>query len=117
MARTNIEGARLRRAVQEDAETNLVEYLTTGAGPITISPNSPPLLAFDPGVAAVNIVFYTPVPPQAAPMYYIVNRAAATGTLVLKQPDGSTTFATIATAGKIGIALWDGVTWRGSSLP
>jgi hypothetical protein len=75
------------------------------------------LLSFDPGVAAVNVVFYTPSPAAVCPMYMIVNRATATGTLVLKQPDGSTTFATIATAGKIGIAVWDGATWRGSSLP
>lgn len=115
--RNNIEGARLRKTVQEDAEGNLIQYITTGAGPITITPNSPPVLSFDPATAAVNVVFYTPAPGAVAPMYFIVNRAAATGTLVLKQPDGSTTFATIATAGKMGIALWDGATWRGSSLP
>lgn len=117
MARTNIEGARLRKTVQEDAEGNLVQYLTTGAGPITLTPNSPPVLSFDPGVAAVNVVMYTPAPAAVAPMYVIINRAAATGTLVMKQPDGSTTFATIATAGKIGLVVWDGVTWRGTSLP
>jgi hypothetical protein len=115
--RSNIEGVRMRKTVQEDAESNLVQYMTTGAGPITITPNSPPILSFDPGVAAVNVVFYTPNPAQVCPMYTIINRAAATGTLVLKQADGSTTFATVATDGKIGVAVWDGATWRGSSLP
>jgi len=117
MARSNIEGVRMRKTVQEDAEGNLIQYMTTGAGPITINPNMPPILSFDPGVAAVNVVFYTPAPTVVSPMYVIINRAGATGTLVLKQADGSTTFATIATAGKIGIAVWDGALWRGSSLP
>src|SRR5215469_3845135 len=113
MARENIEGARLRRTVQEDAEGGLMQFMATGAGPITLTANSPPILSFDPGVAAVNVVFYTPIPAAVSPMYIIINRAAATGTLVLKQADGSTTFATIATAGKIGIAVWDGALWRG----
>ena len=117
MPRSNIEGARFRRTVQEDAEGNLMQIMATGAGPITLSPNSPPVLSFDPGVAAVNVVFYTPAPGAVSPMYFIINRAGATGTLVLKQSDGATTFATIATAGKIGIAMWDGTIWRGSSLP
>jgi len=117
MARENIEGARLRKTVQEDAEGGLIQYMTTGAGPITLNANSPPILSFDPGVAAVNVVFYAPSPTAVSPMYIIINRAAATGTLVLKQSDGSTTFATVATAGKIGLAVWDGVIWRGTSLP
>jgi hypothetical protein len=49
-------------------------------------------------------------------MYMLVNRAAATGTLVVKQTDGTTTAATIA-AGKMGILLWNGVNWSASSLP
>jgi len=115
--RSNVEGVRMRKTVQEDAEGGLMQIMTTGAGPITLNANSPPVLSFDPGVAAVNVVFYTPSPAAVSPMYIIINRAAATGTLVLKQADGSTTFATIATAGKIGIAVWDGALWRGSSLP
>lgn len=117
MARANIEGARLRKTVQEDAEGNLMQIMTTGAGPITLTANSPPVLSFDPATSAVNVVMYTPVPASVSPMHFIINRAAATGTLVMKQPDGSTTFATIATAGKIGIVMWDGALWKGSSLP
>ena len=120
--RSNVEGIRMRRTVQEDAEGNLMQYIATGAGPITLTPNSPPVLSFDPGVAAVNVVMYTPVPAAVSPMYIIVNRAAATGTLVIKQADGATTAGTIA-VGKIGIIVWDGTTtgntvgWRASSLP
>jgi hypothetical protein len=105
--RSNIEGARMRKTVQEDAETNIVQYLTTGAGPITITQNSPGVLSFDPATSAVNVVMYVPVPSNVSVQHTIINRAAATGTLVVKQADGSTTAGTIA-VGKPGIAVWNG---------
>jgi len=113
--RDNIEGARLRKVVQEDAETNLLSMQTV-SGTYTVTPNHPPTISLDPGVAAINVVMYTPNPASISPAYNIINRAAATGTLVVKQADGSTTVFTCA-VGKIGIVMWDGVTWRGSSLP
>jgi hypothetical protein len=113
--RDNIEGARLRRTVQEDAETNLMQVQATTTA-FTLSVNSPPVISIDPGVSAVNITMYAPVPPNLSPQYLIINRAAATGTLVIKQTDGSTTAATIA-VGKMGIVAWDGTAWRASSLP
>jgi hypothetical protein len=117
--RSNIEGVRMRRTLQEDAETSLMQF-GPAAATVTLGPNSPPVISLDPGVAAINVVMYAPgattFPAQISPMYTIINRAAATGTLVMKQSDGSTTFATIA-VGKMGIVAWDGVVWRGSSLP
>jgi hypothetical protein len=113
--RDNIEGARLRKVVQEDGESNLMS-LQTVAGTYTVTPNHPPVISLDPGVAAINTVMYAPSPAQISPQYWIINRAAATGTLVVKQSDGSTTVFTVA-VGKIGIVMWDGILWRGSSLP
>lgn len=113
--RDNIEGARLRKVVQEDGETNLMSLQTVTAT-FTVTPNHPPVISLDPGTSAINVVMYTPSPAQISPQYWIINRAAATGTLVVKQADGSTTVFTVA-VGKIGIVMWDGVTWRGSSLP
>lgn len=121
MARSMIEGARLRRVVQEDAEENLMQYQAT-TSTVTLNQNSPPVISIDPSTSAVNVVMYTPSPTSVSPFYIIINRAAATGTLVIKQADGSTTVATVA-VGKVGIVVWDGTTtstavgWRGSSLP
>jgi hypothetical protein len=112
---SRLDNARVRRAVREDAEQSVMQIIASTAAQ-TLTQNSPNVISIDPGVSAPNVVMYTPVPANMCYQHTIINRAAATGTLVVKQADGSTTVFTVG-VGKIGQVAWDGIIWRGSSLP
>lgn len=85
---------------------------TAIGGNVVLDIASPTLQMLDPGVSARNVQM--PAVTKGL-MFIIFNYAAATGTLVVKKVDGTTTIGTVA-IGKMALVFSDGADWFYAAL-